>query len=440
MNNILTCVKRANKEASKELSTKSVKKTQIVISTATMKSVQSRGKSAYLEFKDRFPNCVEVKSPHLHIESLQIRQTFLRVIEDSLDDMTENIKANRQEEEKEDEESGIEEDGEEENERGQRGKEDGVGDEDGKEEGVGDEDGKEEGVGDEDEKEEDEENDKKRKYVFDDDDVEEEDERRYVFDQLNDVNNTDNIYNNTHINNNINMTFNNYYNLKKIYNNTLIETTKPCYLIDTFPYINIDKLDINLKDYKKKIIKNRLPYLIHSLERVPNKKTLIFCIDSDITKYIHYFLTDIFKYYIFDKNQYWIEMNKKKRIYIPIWKSPINIYEYSSNIANRGQVVENFKLDEQGILVCTDLAARGLNLNVYHVINFNLPHDTTTFLHRIGRASRLGHPGRVTNLWSQQEQEFVNTLISGTAFLKNDKSIEKQPFSCIFNKQPPIVI
>jgi superfamily II DNA/RNA helicase len=61
------------------------------------------------------------------------------------------------------------------------------------------------------------------------------------------------------------------------------------------------------------------------------------------------------------------------------------------------------------IMLATDLAARGLDLpNISHVINFDLPNDSDgdTYVHRGGRAGRLGRPGKVMSLITA-DQEFV---------------------------------
>lgn len=59
------------------------------------------------------------------------------------------------------------------------------------------------------------------------------------------------------------------------------------------------------------------------------------------------------------------------------------------------------------ILFCNDLAARGLDISgVSHVINFDIPKDGDTYIHRGGRAGRLGRPGYVVTLIISS-QEFV---------------------------------
>ena len=55
-----------------------------------------------------------------------------------------------------------------------------------------------------------------------------------------------------------------------------------------------------------------------------------------------------------------------------------------------------------GVLVCTDVAARGLHIsNVSHVYNYEIPVDAKDYVHRIGRTARAGEKGKVVNLLSE---------------------------------------
>ncbi len=60
----------------------------------------------------------------------------------------------------------------------------------------------------------------------------------------------------------------------------------------------------------------------------------------------------------------------------------------------RERVMERFKAKKNTILVATDVAARGLDVNnLSHVINYSLPHDPESYVHRIGRTGRAGSEG-----------------------------------------------
>lgn len=79
------------------------------------------------------------------------------------------------------------------------------------------------------------------------------------------------------------------------------------------------------------------------------------------------------------------------------------------------QRVENLKKfkSETGdcpTLVCTDLAARGLDLDVDHVIMFDFPSNAIDYLHRTGRTARMGAKGKVTSLISRKDQLLANRI------------------------------
>ena len=58
------------------------------------------------------------------------------------------------------------------------------------------------------------------------------------------------------------------------------------------------------------------------------------------------------------------------------------------------------------ILVCTDVAARGLDIkNVTHVYNYDLPSVTTDYIHRIGRTARAGEEGKAINILASRDYE-----------------------------------
>lgn len=86
--------------------------------------------------------------------------------------------------------------------------------------------------------------------------------------------------------------------------------------------------------------------------------------------------------------------------------------------ALRTQALEDFKTNKTRILVATDIAARGLDINeLPHVINFDLPKVAEDYIHRIGRTGRAGLPGEGISLVSADEVKLltaIETLIKQT--------------------------
>ncbi|MBT3583649.1 MAG: DEAD/DEAH box helicase [Halobacteriovoraceae bacterium] len=94
--------------------------------------------------------------------------------------------------------------------------------------------------------------------------------------------------------------------------------------------------------------------------------------------------------------------------------------------AVREQALKSFKEGKIRVLVATDIAARGIDIdNVSHVINFNLPEDPKSYIHRIGRTGRAGKSGIAISFCVESE----------VALLKSIGKLTKQFFS-VDSEQP----
>ncbi len=72
----------------------------------------------------------------------------------------------------------------------------------------------------------------------------------------------------------------------------------------------------------------------------------------------------------------------------------------------RDGVMISFKEHQSPLLVATDVAARGLDIeHVTHVINFDLPNNSEIYVHRIGRTGRVGRTGRAITFVTPKERE-----------------------------------
>lgn len=79
----------------------------------------------------------------------------------------------------------------------------------------------------------------------------------------------------------------------------------------------------------------------------------------------------------------------------------LNSGELHGNLtqAQRLAALDGFRDGNIDILLCTDLAARGLDIvGVDTVVNFDMPHDLTEYVHRVGRTARAGRDGRACSL------------------------------------------
>jgi ATP-dependent RNA helicase DeaD len=79
----------------------------------------------------------------------------------------------------------------------------------------------------------------------------------------------------------------------------------------------------------------------------------------------------------------------------------------------RTKTIELFNNARVGVLVCTDVAARGLHIeHVSHIYNYEIPKDPKDYVHRIGRTARAGESGKVINLLCEYDHDNFSRLLS----------------------------
>ncbi len=79
--------------------------------------------------------------------------------------------------------------------------------------------------------------------------------------------------------------------------------------------------------------------------------------------------------------------------------------------AKRTETLERFKNNEIRLLVCSDVAARGLDIQgLSHVFNFDVPYHAEDYVHRIGRTGRAGREGRAFTLAAPEEGKAVAAI------------------------------
>jgi len=72
----------------------------------------------------------------------------------------------------------------------------------------------------------------------------------------------------------------------------------------------------------------------------------------------------------------------------------------------RERTMSNFHSAKAHVLVCTDVASRGLDIKgVSHIYNYDIPRDSKDYIHRIGRTARAGKEGKAVTLLSQRDYE-----------------------------------
>ncbi len=77
----------------------------------------------------------------------------------------------------------------------------------------------------------------------------------------------------------------------------------------------------------------------------------------------------------------------------------------------REEVIKSFKKGDLEILIATDVAARGLDVNdVTHVFNYHIPFDSESYVHRIGRTGRAGKEGVAVTILTPKEFNSLNKI------------------------------
>ena len=77
----------------------------------------------------------------------------------------------------------------------------------------------------------------------------------------------------------------------------------------------------------------------------------------------------------------------------------------------RRRAVADFKSDKIQVLIATEVAARGLDIQgLEHVINYNLPYLAEDYVHRIGRTGRAGAKGQAISFVSREEERSLNNI------------------------------
>ena len=104
---------------------------------------------------------------------------------------------------------------------------------------------------------------------------------------------------------------------------------------------------------------------------------------------------------------------KVKEVAKALKSMKLNVGEMHSDLeqAQRETVMHEFKAGRINILVATDIVARGIDINdIRLVINFDVPHDSEDYVHRIGRTARANNDGVALTFISEKEQSNFKSI------------------------------
>ncbi|MDR0446742.1 MAG: DEAD/DEAH box helicase [Oscillospiraceae bacterium] len=116
---------------------------------------------------------------------------------------------------------------------------------------------------------------------------------------------------------------------------------------------------------------------------------------------------------------------------------PSGVIHGNKSQSARQAALSDFKEGKTRVLVATDIAARGIDIDrLSHVINFDLPNEPETYVHRIGRTGRAGLSGIAISLCNIDEKAYLRSI--ERLINKEIPVVEQHPFPMqIFTLSPP---
>jgi ATP-dependent RNA helicase RhlE len=104
----------------------------------------------------------------------------------------------------------------------------------------------------------------------------------------------------------------------------------------------------------------------------------------------------------------------------------------------RQAALNNFKARTTRVLVATDIASRGIDVdNLEHVINYDIPNVAETYVHRIGRTGRAGNKGTAISFCDAEEKPYFKSIEKLIA--KNITIVKEHPFPLLINNPPKTI-
>ena len=182
--------------------------------------------------------------------------------------------------------------------------------------------------------------------------------------------------------------------------------TEPIKIQITAETVTIDLVNQSVYHLDKS---NKVPLLFNILNKPDHEKVLIFC-----------------------KTKYGADIIVKA-----LEKASITAASLHSGKtqAVREEALQNFKDSNLRVLVATDVAARGIDVdNITLVINYNLPEDPRNYIHRIGRTARAGKSGMAISFAVENDMRQLNNIENSIGQVIT--VVTEQPFHKELSKAP----
>lgn len=197
-------------------------------------------------------------------------------------------------------------------------------------------------------------------------------------------------------------------------------------------------------------ISSEMDYLAKKYTKNPVEITARSHIDSSKLKQIYYNVPDGLKFSLFVH----LLKEEKGKLVMVFCGTRSNVDFVANNLNNlginakaihggmiqnkRNKVLSEFNSNSKTVLVCTDVAARGIDIpGISHVYNYDLPKTSSEYIHRIGRTARAGKEGIVINvLCSRDYDNFSNILRDRKLKIEEEKTPWFEKVEIVVNKSP----
>jgi len=103
--------------------------------------------------------------------------------------------------------------------------------------------------------------------------------------------------------------------------------------------------------------------------------------------------------------------NKIAEVLERSYKGGVEVIHGNKSQSARVKALENFRAGQSRVLIATDIAARGIDVDgITHVINFDLPNEPESYVHRIGRTARAGAEGIAWSFCDGSERAYLKDI------------------------------
>lgn len=101
-----------------------------------------------------------------------------------------------------------------------------------------------------------------------------------------------------------------------------------------------------------------------------------------------------------------------KKVYHSLLNQKIDVVMLDSSLGvrDRKKIIDDIKLNKYQYVVTSDLLARGLDFEITHIINYDLPYHLEYFIHRSGRTGRMNKDGEVYTIYFETESRKIDRL------------------------------